>query len=176
MSFIFTLISIAIIFGIFYGFQDRDRSHEKVITVKHSYFNRLWLWPKDEHTRWEAEIDSNSIYAEDDSIGLYAEDNYNMTQTPEPTQREIDFCKEYISDLALLFPVAVSSIRLGWSQWFHESLPYSWKHEFRVSGFSVPTQGDFDSYWSITFYCLKTGCYLNIVIEKGVSRLESIDD
>ena len=175
MSFIITLISMAIIFGILYWFQNRGRSDKKVIVAEHDYFTRLWLWPKGEHTRWEAEYDTKSIFADNGSVGLHAEDNYKVALDSEPAKEEIAFCRKYLSDLSLIFPIAREGIRLGWKEWFDEDLPVNWENEFKINGFSVPVKGDFKSYWKITLYCQKAGHYFNIGVEEGKTKLESID-
>ena len=172
MSFIITLTILAIVFGIIYGF--RNRGSEKVIKTDHEFFSRLWLWPKGEHTRWEAEHDIQSQYT-DGTVGLHAQDNYETSETAEPTVDEVQFSKKYLSDLRLIFPFVSEGIRQGWKEWFHEELPDNWENEFIVDGFSVPACGDINNQWGVTLFCEKAGHYFNIVINKGVPQLESID-
>ena len=172
MSFIFTLVIMAIVFGAIYFFQ--NRGGEKVSKAEHEFLSRLWLWPRGEHTRWEAEYDLASQYS-GGIVGLHAEDNYDTLDTPEPTTEEVAFAKQYLSNLELLFPVVVSGVEKGWSEWFHEELPIDWESQFIVDGFSVPVHGKVANKWSVTLYCEKAGHYFNLIIEDGVSSLESID-
>lgn len=172
MSFIITLTILAIVFGIIYWF--RNRGGEKVIIKDHEYFSRLWLWPKGEHTRWEAEYDIQSQYT-DGTVGLHAQDNYETSETPEPTVDEVQFSKRYLSDLRLLYPLVLVGVRQGWKEWFQEELPDNWENEFIVDGFSVPTGGDVTNQWDVTLFCEKADHYFNITIKDSLSQLESID-
>lgn len=172
MSFFLTLTIMAIIFGAIYWFQ--NRGGEKVIKTEHELFSRLWLWPQGEHTRWEAEYDLISKYS-GGVVGLHAEDNYETSDAPEPTIEEIEFSKKYLSNLELLFPLVVSGVEKGWSEWFHEDLPANWQVNFVVDGFSVPAHGDINNKWGVTLYCNKAGHYFSLIVEGGASTLESID-
>ena len=166
---------MGVIFIILSRFKNRGGNQGEVIVSEHNYFSRLWLWPEGDYTRWEAEFDSESIFADNGIIALYAEDNYKVVLDPEPTKEEIAFCEKYLSDLSLLFSVAHEGVRLGWKEWFNEELPVNWKNKFKINGFSVPVKGDFNSYWLITIYCPKAGHYFNIGLEKGKANLESVD-
>ena len=172
MSFILTLTIMAIIFGVIFWFQ--NRGGEKVEKTEHNFFSRLWLWPRGEHTRWEAEYDLESKYSSG-TVGLYAEDNYDSLGTPEPTNEEVAFSKKYLSNLELLFPLVVSGVEKGWSDWFHEDLPQNWESQFIVDGFSVPADGNINNQWGVTLFCDKAGHFFSLNIESGVSTLESID-
>ncbi|WP_041522009.1 hypothetical protein [Gilvimarinus agarilyticus] len=144
MSFVLTLTVLVALFGLIYWY--RSRGSGKVIKTNHEYFSRLWLWPKGEHTRWEAEFDLESELSAK-TVGLYAEDNYETCVNPEPTSDEVVFAKHYLSDLELLFPLVESSVREGWKDWFKEDLPECWKKEFVVDGFSVPRDGNAIDAW-----------------------------
>ncbi len=172
MRFVLTFALLAIILGLVYWF--KNRSGEKVIKTNHEYFSRLWLWPKGEHTRWEAEFDIESKLS-NKTVGLHAEDNYEVCVTPEPTSEEVDFAKHYLSNLELLFPLLEQGVRQGWKEWFKEELPDGWQQEFVINGFSVPRNGDSMGNWGITLFCNKAGHYFCLAIENGISRLESID-
>ncbi|MEQ5834939.1 hypothetical protein [Marinobacter sp. NFXS9] len=172
MSFVLTLAVLAVLFGLIYWF--RNRGSGKVTKTNHQYFSRLWLWPKGEHTRWEAEFDLDSELS-DKTVGLHAEDNYETCGNPEPTSDEVAFAKHYLSDLELLFPLVESGVRQGWKDWFNEDLPECWQKEFVVDGFSVPRNGNARDTWGITLFCEKAGHYFCLVVENGVSTLESID-
>ena len=172
MSFILTLLFLAIVFGSIYWF--RNRTGEKVIITDHEYFSRLWLWPKGEHTRWEAEFNTKSEFS-DGTVGIHAQDNYETIDTPEPTEKEIEFSKIYLSDLKRIFPIVGDGVRQGWKEWFQEDLPDNWENEFVVDGFSVPVNGDAQKEWSVMLYCGKAGHYFSIDINNGISELESID-
>ena len=163
---------MAIIFGTIYWFQ--NRSDEKVIKVDHDFFSRLWLWPKGEYTRWEAEYDLVSNHSEG-TIGLHAEDNYETLDAPEPTNEEVEFSKKYLTNLELLFPIVVSGVEKGWSEWFHQELPEDWQSQFIVDGFSVPINGNINNKWGVTLFCKKAGHYFSLIVDGGVSTLESID-
>lgn len=172
MSFIYTLIIMAIVFGAIYWFQNRN--NEEIIKADHEYFTRLWLWPQGEHTRWEAEYDLESKYS-NGTIGLHAEDNYHLSLHPEPTNEEIDFAKVYLSNLELLFPEVLTGAKQGWCEWFKEELPENWETQFTIDGFSVPVSGNNNNKWGVMLYCDKAGHYFDISIENGHSKLESID-
>ncbi|QIZ84941.1 hypothetical protein HF888_12240 [Bermanella marisrubri] len=172
MNFILILIIIATIVGALYWFQNRNR--EKVVVADHDFFSRLWLWPKGEHTRWEAEYDLISKYS-NGTIGLHAEDNYETLSDAEPTIEEVEFSKKYITNLERLFPIVVSGVEEGWFEWFREELPKEWESHFIVDGFSVPLNGNIENKWSVNLFCKKAGHYFCLNVEGGVSTLESID-
>ena len=172
MSSIITLTIMAVIFGAIYWFQ--NRGGVKVIKTAHELFSRLWLWPQGEHTRWEAEYDLVSKYS-GGVVGLYAEDNYETIDTPEPTNEEVEFSKKFLSNIELLFPLELSGVKQGWSEWFHEDLPKDWESQFIVDGFSVPVHGSINNKWRVTLFCSKAGHYFCLVVEGSESKLESID-
>ncbi len=172
MSFIITLTLMVIVFGLIYWF--KYTGGEKVVTIEHDYFSRLWLWPKGEHTRWEAEYDLQSAYS-DGTVGLHAEDNYEIIESPEPTIEEINFAMEYLLNLEQLFLIALEGVKEGWSKWFHEELPHNWEGEFIIDGFTVPANGDTKNTWGITLFCYKAGHYFCLSVENGKPKLESID-
>ena len=172
MSVLLTITLLAMIFGLIYWF--KNRGGERVIRTNHDYFSRLWLWPKGEHTRWEAEFDIESEFSSK-TVGLHAEDNYESCETPEPTPDEVEFAKHYLSNLELLFPLALPGVQEGWREWFKQELPENWHKEFVVDGFSVPRNGDANGLWGLTLFCNKAGHYFCLSVENGKSKLESID-
>ncbi len=172
MSFLLTLTAMAIIFGLAYWIKNRGR--EKVVKTKHQTLHRLWLFPKGDHTRWEAEVDVVSEYS-DKSIGIFAEDNYNSAKESAPTDAEVAFCKRYIFDLRQLFLKSKDGVAEAWKEWFRAELPKDWEKELKIDGFSVPLQGNEKNKWGITFYCDKASHFFNIAIEENNSKLESID-
>lgn len=148
---------------------------KKATITNHAYFTRLWLYEKgEEYTRWEAEKDMQSAFS-DGTIGLYAEDNYSVCPSPEPTPQEIDFAKHHLSNVELVFQAAHNGAQQGWQEWFQEDLPQNWQQEFLIDGFSVPTEGNLHSNWTITLWCKQAGHYFCIAVVGGLSTLESID-
>lgn len=174
MSFLLTIIFLSLIFGIFHWFKFSSTSSGKVLKIKHDFFSRLWLWPRNEHTRWEAEFDTPSKFARK-RVGLHAEDNYELEQAAKPSENELAFCTKFLLNLEHLFLPAKSGLAEGWRQLFREELPEKWMTEFCVEGFSVPRNGDFNDKWAITFYCLKADRFFIVEVKQGIAILATID-
>jgi len=153
----------------------RSRKHDVELIKDHPYFTRLLLWPKGEHTRWEAEIDGDFPFSTSGTIGVLAEDNYSNTQDPYPTDSEIDFCKRHIQDFTSLVSRSMTGLNEAWQEWFQESPPASMADELVLDGFSVPMEGREDLKWGVTFFCERAGHFFSIEIRDRDSSLESID-
>jgi hypothetical protein len=71
MSLLLTLALLAIIFGSLHYFI--NGRGPQVIALELDYFTWLAIYPKGEHTRWEAEVDLPTEFGVK-TIGLHAED------------------------------------------------------------------------------------------------------
>lgn len=149
-----------------------DREGKKLnIEVEHPYFSQLKLFPKrSSSSRWEAEYNLKSKYSTGKVI-ISAEDNYVTTDSPEPTEKELQFCKRYLSNLSLVFPVVYDGVQQGWKTVSNELLPYNWEKECQISEFTVPANGEQKNNWEVVLYVKKADDYIFISVEDGKSRL-----
>lgn len=151
---------------------DREGDPE-IVELKHPYFSKLELRPKRASTsvRWQAEYNLHSKYS-NGTITIAAEDNYLKAKTSEPTTEEIEFCKLYLSDLSLLFPIIHNAAKKGWEEILNEKLPINWQKECTISQFTVPVNGEFNNNWSVVLYVKKTDDFIFVSIEDGESKLQ----
>lgn len=123
-----------------------QRKHTPVRKISHEYFNQLW--PPGSHTRWEAEIDP-TISGADATVGFHAETTHKDVKINGPTEKEITFCKEWMSNLDHLFMLTKPAIEEAWKDWVEGEMP-NWKDALSLNGFSVPKDGDPGNEWSVT--------------------------
>lgn len=151
-----------------------QRKHNPVREISHEYFNRLWLWPPGSHTRWEAEIDP-TISGADATVGFHAETTHEDVNINGPTEKEITFCREWMSNLDGLFMLTKPAIEEAWKDWVKGEMSNDWKDALSLDGFSVPKDGDSGNQWSVTYLCKPAGHYFCIGLRKGKATLESVD-
>lgn len=142
--------------------------------VDHPFFDRLWLWPENQHTRWEAEKDFEAEYF-CATVGMHAEDNYESESEPAPTDRELAFCKQILADPQSLFMRCRVALEKGWREWFQESPPDDLMSQFKLEGFGVPVAGNEERRWSVVYFCDKAAHYFCIAFDGGSAQLETID-
>lgn len=142
----------------------KSKERGKVTEVKHPYFSRLRYWRTDNHIRWDAEYTTTDSPHANKKVNIRAEDN------PEPTIKELEFCKPYLADLSLLFPIVHDGVKERWEQSFHENLPENWQEKCTIEGFTVPVNGDEENSWRVTLYIKNPGQFFYISIKNGVSK------
>ncbi len=151
-----------------------QRKRNPVRKVPHEYFGRLWLWPPGSHTRWEAELDQ-SIPGAGASVGFHSETTHDEVDLEAPTDIEVAFCKDWMSNLDGLFLLTKPAIEEAWRDWVEEEMPSDWRDVLSLDGFSVPKEGDPMNSWGVTYFCRPAGHYFSIELREGKATLESVD-
>jgi hypothetical protein len=151
-----------------------NQRKERVVTLEHPYFSRLWLWPPGSHTRWEAELDLG-LPGADEKIGFSAEATHDEVNIDAPTEAEVAFCKDRIADLDRLFELSRPAIEEGWNTWVKKEMPKDWRTVLSLNGLSAPRDGDINKPWGVTYFCEPAGHYFSIAFRDGKPHLESVD-
>ena len=156
---------------LFYCFQRRK---DAVRSIPHQYFSRVWLLPPGSHTRWEAELDI-AIPGADKKVGFHSETTHEEVNVEGPTDIEVAFCKERLSNLDELFQLSRPAIEEAWNEWVKREMPKDWRTVLSLDGFSVPKDGDVKHPWGVTYFCEPAGHYFSIELREGKASLGSVD-
>lgn len=151
-----------------------QRKKDTVRKIEDSYFSRVWLWPPDSHTRWEAELDV-AIAGVDKTVGFHSETTHEEFDGEGPTEAEVAFCKARLADLDGLFQLSKPAVEEAWSEWVKKEMPKDWRAFLSLDGFSAPKNGDLMQPWGVTYFCEPAGHYISIEFRDGKPSLASVD-
>jgi len=139
----------------------------------HPFFTRLWLLPPGEYARWEAELDT--VSGGGNKIGFNAASTHAEVSANEPTESEVQFCKDQIAHLDELRAFAEPVLCEAWRSVKGDTPPPDWRAALTLDGISVPRDGNRSNPWGLTYYCEPLGHYIVIDVRDGRPNLSSID-
>jgi hypothetical protein len=144
-----------------FGFLNRDltgRTWE--VKASHPYFGDIVLFAfKDtDRSYWEAELE-----CEGNPIGV----GINAPDRGEPSESQIQFARRIIAEPDAAFGWAEPLLALEFERWHKKPLPPEWREALKFVGFTVPTDGNEQNEWDLSYESLSDSsghmftCYFN---------------